>query len=163
MSVPADPTAGDEPSQGSTLEPAESPAMFRSRRRSLLFAVVGLGVVLVAAAAAAIWWWVASSPSLPPLTQDQAAELTADLRSGQLERVRESMALPAGQAVDPAAIASLASLEITIDAVTFQEGDDGTASVNGTVRRADGTRERAVFYLVHVDGRWMMVGGLPAE
>jgi hypothetical protein len=97
------------------------------------------------------------------LTQDRAAELIADLRSGELSRVRDAVALPPDQAVDPHVIASLAALEITIDADTFQQGEGETASVNGSVRREGGKTERATFYLVHVDGRWMLAFGVPAE
>src|SRR5204863_1480898 len=115
------------------------------------------------AAGGVVWWTHRPAPATsqaaaaPPLSAERAATLGADLTSGEPTRVRAALAMPAGQALDPAAVAALAKLRVSIDPATFAVNGARTATVSGTITNADGTATPTVFALVHNPAGWQLV------
>ena len=94
-----------------------------------------------------------STTTLPlAFTADRAAELRADLATGDTQHVRDAVELPAGKALPPRAITALKALgSVTFDPSTFTDRRDGTATITATAGGLDqehGPRLRA--------GRWLI-------
>ncbi|MCO7219364.1 hypothetical protein [Klenkia sp. PcliD-1-E] len=99
-----------------------------------------------------------SGADAPALTEERAGYLAGGLTSGDEAAVRDVLALPDDQALDPAAVGSLAGLDMAIDTATFAPASEDTASVSATV--GDGTTTWTV-YLALVDGDWVIVSTEP--
>ncbi|WP_018682735.1 hypothetical protein [Actinokineospora enzanensis] len=89
--------------------------------------------------------------SAPPLTEDRAKALVADLTSGSEERVRRALALAPDQPLDPGFVDGMAKVPLTLDVSTFHTEANGMARVVGTVDSAKWT-----VWLVAVDGQWLI-------
>jgi hypothetical protein len=124
---------------------------------------VPIAVAVMVAAGGVVWWTHRSAPATsqsataPALTADRAAMLCAGLTSGEPARVRGALAMPAGQALDPAAVAALAKLRVQMDPATFTANGPRTATVSGTITTADGTATPTLFALVHNTDGWQLV------
>lgn len=132
-------------------------------RRSV-WAVASIAVV-GAGAGTAVWFHSdgdaathrSERPLPPPVTTQGAQRLATELRSGDPLLVAQAVALPSGVALTAAAADQLSGYRaITIDAASFAVGPDRTASVDAAVTNAKGVRKPWRFYLVDVDGRWMI-------
>lgn len=137
-------------------------------RRTVVLSVIG--VVLVATVAVALVLRpggkepapavaasaapVPTSPGAPapPLDQARAKRLSDDLASATAEGLRDAIALPSGQALDPAAGAQLrAQGPITFAVATFRDHGDGTASV---VAHAAATHGTWTVTLIDENAQW---------
>ncbi|WNV84886.1 hypothetical protein [Umezawaea sp. Da 62-37] len=97
------------------------------------------------------------SASLDPA---DAARLADEVVSGDERRVREVVALPSEQELDPAAIAGLAAMgPLAFDLGTFRDRGDGRAEV---VAR-DGAQMRWLVGLLVVGGQWRIELAEPAS
>jgi PBP1b-binding outer membrane lipoprotein LpoB len=98
----------------------------------------------------------AATPTAPPLTTAQASALSQQLTVGTDAALRQAIAVPSGQAVDPQAARQLAAMgPITFDISTFHALDAGTATVVGTLAHPPaGQPARWKFTLVFVDKAW---------
>ncbi|SNT62707.1 hypothetical protein SAMN05421812_114158 [Asanoa hainanensis] len=103
------------------------------------------------------------TPSAQPLDSPRAAALSEQLTSGDEARIRAVLAMPSGQALEPAAAEQLASLgSISFDLATFTYLDGRTAQVQGTVATPPAaTSPRWTFTLLHVGDEWKLVDGRP--
>ncbi len=140
-------------------------------RRTALLSVIGVAVVVAVAVAAIVLRpprhrtpaaLVVSSPaaplptapakSAPPLDRGRASRLSSDLGAATLSGLHDAIALPGGQALNPAAAAGLkAQSPVTFDVGTFRDRGDGTATVTAHVTKPPGTW---TVTLIDEDGRW---------
>lgn len=96
-----------------------------------------------------------STPSLPALTADEAAELAAGLASGDPERVRRALTVPADQPLDQALVDGLAGQRsISIDTTTFVTTSDEAATVDAVLVDAAGTSVTWRLTLLYADDGW---------
>jgi hypothetical protein len=102
-------------------------------------------------------------PSARPLSSPSAAALAGRLTSGNEAELRSAMAIPSGQALDPAAAHQFAALgPITFDLATFQYLNPITATMDGHVAHPPaGTATDWTFTLVYVAPDWRLVDGSP--
>jgi hypothetical protein len=99
----------------------------------------------------------AQEAAAPALTAQRAEALGADLASGDAARVRDAIAMPAGQSVDPGAAAALAKLRVRVDASTFAANGPRTATVSIAVTDASGTETRRLCALLYTADGWQLV------
>jgi hypothetical protein len=136
----------------------------------------GLGTaVLVAAVVGVLWWhpWsgdgpddAASTAAHPPLTQERADEISADLAAGDPAALQDAVALPADSTgLDPAAAPGLAGLGLSVDAATFAADGDvpDLATVEMTSTPAQGPATTWTATLAWIDGTWKITATGPAE
>ncbi|MEU2616118.1 hypothetical protein ABZ570_31805 [Micromonospora sp. NPDC007271] len=121
------------------------------------------GEVTVGASAAAPSG-AAGEPSASPLSSSRAATLSEQLTSGKETDLRAALALPSGQALDPAAAKQLASLgSISFDLGTFTYLDGQTAEVQGSVATPPAEMSpNWTFTLLFLGGEWKLVDGRPS-
>jgi hypothetical protein len=105
------------------------------------------------------------TPSASPLSSPRAAELASQLTAGDEAALRSALAIPSGQAIDPAAVQQFAALgQITFDLSTFQYLDPITATVAGHVAHPPpGTSTEWTFTLVYVAPDWKLADGYPSR
>ena len=85
--------------------------------------------------------------------------MSADLASGRIAPVRDSVALPPGQAIPGAALAALKALApVTIDVASYKQSGETTASVSATTAKGPWVIE-----LVRMSGRWMIAATEPVQ
>ncbi|MCW2904518.1 MAG: hypothetical protein JWO67_6783 [Streptosporangiaceae bacterium] len=107
-----------------------------------------------------------SSPhSAPPLTSQRADKLSSDLAAGSEAPLRDALAVPSGQSLDPAAASQIAALApIRFDAATFHKIDAQNATVIGTVTHPPaGQPATWTFTLTFAGGAWRVVDGGPTK
>ena len=92
----------------------------------------------------------------PPMTSDQAEQLSKDLSSGSETAVRSAVALPSGQTLDPDALQQTAALGlVNFDTSTFYDNNDGTATVTAhIINTKTNTNQTWTVQLLNVDGKW---------
>lgn len=100
------------------------PGRGRSSRLILVVCLLGLTFALVSGG---VWLWRQQSP--PTLDEPAAQRLEQALGSGDETRVSSAIALPDAQDIDPAFVATLASMHPDIDRTTFSPQGDSTATV----------------------------------
>ncbi|MFG1992851.1 hypothetical protein ACGFJ7_23015 [Actinoplanes sp. NPDC048988] len=102
--------------------------------------------------------------SAAPLDSARATALSKQLTSGDEAQLRRALAVPPGQALEPAAAGQLASLgSITFDLGSFRYLDGRTARLRGQVATPPaGTDAEWTFTLAHLGPQWMLVDGRPA-
>lgn len=91
----------------------------------------------------------------PPLTDATAAELAADLASGDAGRFSAAVELPSDGYTPDAQ--EFADLTIAFDTATFVDGHDGTATITAS---ADGSDW--IVHLVADHGQWKLAATEPA-
>jgi hypothetical protein len=130
-------------------------------RRGLL-AACGVAVVAGAVAAAVLLTRDGAAPghAVPALTAERADQLGAQLASGDEAAVRQAIALPPGQDLDPAFVRGLAALRLDIDERTFTETEPGEATVDATATTGGATNAWTV-RMARVDGAWLIVSTAP--
>jgi len=103
-------------------------------------------------------------PSASPLSSARAATLSEQLTSGKEAQLRDALALPSGQVLEPAAAQQLASLgSISFDLATFMYLDGRTAEVRGKVATPPAEMSRDwTFTLLYLGQEWKLVDGRPS-
>ncbi|MFD4638180.1 hypothetical protein ACFWN2_12740 [Lentzea sp. NPDC058436] len=70
-----------------------------------------------------------STVAAPPLSEEAAKSLAADITSADEARVRRALAISPGQPLEAGAVAQLATVSpLVIDVATFRAGQDGSAT-----------------------------------
>lgn len=109
----------------------------------------------------------APGPTVPPLTGQDGATLSAELASGQAGQVRRAVLVPAGQPLPAELPAQLASLgTLTFDPASFTADPDsaGTATVSATSTPAGRPAAHWTVRLVHDDAAgWLVVTAEPQQ
>jgi hypothetical protein len=116
----------------------------------------GASTLLVLLAVGLTVWLTSDSAdevAAPSLTAQESSRLVADVLSSDKARLGRAIA---GQPVPDELLTALSSSELALDATTFVGGEDGTATVRGTIRTPEGGTVPVVAYLVHVDGEWRL-------
>ncbi|MFD9698230.1 hypothetical protein [Lentzea sp. NPDC059081] len=91
----------------------------------------------------------------PAFTQAEADTLVQEASSGDETRLRDAVALPPDQPLNPDASARLRALAgLTIDATTFHQEADDVAIVAATWQQPGSTQSRWSVRLVRTDQRW---------
>jgi hypothetical protein len=68
-------------------------------------------------------------PTAPPLSEEAAKSLAADVTSADEARVRKALAISDAQPLEAPAVAQLAAVApLVIDVATFRDAQDGTAT-----------------------------------
>jgi len=97
------------------------------------------------------------------MTVSQASQLSVGLAAGTDAGLREAVAVPSGQTLDPGAAKALAGLgPVTFEVSTFTRVDAATATVTGSVAHPpSGESSTWTFTLVFVDGAWLVSDAEP--
>jgi hypothetical protein len=91
----------------------------------------------------------------PPLNKQRGDQIARDLDIASADSLRDAIALPAGQVLDPAAGDQLRSLGITLEVSTFHDNGDGTATVTAHLAHpAAGAPADWTVHLIDEDGQW---------
>jgi hypothetical protein len=130
-----------------------------------LLAVVAIAVLGCAACTSGSSGQPSATRSAPALTAKRADALSSDLAAGNEAPLRDALAVPSGQALDPAAAAQIAALApITLDQKSFSQLDARTGTVTGTVAHPPaGQPSTWTFQLAYIAGKWRVVDGTPAS
>lgn len=112
---------------------------------------------------------VEAAPNLPTapsaalaLTPERAAELGAQVRSADPVQVRQALALPEDQKLDPALIPALASLKgLTIDPATFKLLGDKVGQATAHVQQQGKAPTTWTLDLLLVDDSWKIAATRP--
>ncbi|MDQ2837851.1 MAG: hypothetical protein M3Y77_17365 [Actinomycetota bacterium] len=98
-----------------------------------------------------------------PLTSQRASTLSSELTAGSDAALRDAVAIPSGEALDPNAARQIAALApITFDPASFHQVDGQNAMVDGTVSHpAKGQSSKWTFQLTYAGGSWRLVDGHP--
>lgn len=103
-----------------------------------------------------------STPSVPALTADEAAELAAWLASGDPERVRWALTVPTDEPLDRVLVDGLAAQRsISIDTTTFVTSATESATVDAVLVDAAGISVTWRLTLLYVDGGWLIAATAP--
>lgn len=97
----------------------------------------------------------------PAFDQRDADRIAADIASGDEQRTRAAIGVPEGQPFDAGAIEQLAQLQLVMDASTATTDVDGVTTATGTVTDGSGITTSAIFYLIQVNGEWVLVDVVP--
>jgi len=93
--------------------------------------------------------------------QQDADRIAADVASGDPQRIRDAIGVPDDQSLDPATIEQLSHLQLFMDASTFSTDAEGVTTVTGTITDVTGATTSAMFYLVQVEGVWVVFDVVP--
>ncbi len=91
------------------------------------------------------------------LSAQRADEITAQLASGNETGVREVLALPPGQDLDPGFAQDLAALDLEIDESTFEATGPDEGTVDATTNSGTVWETR----LSRIEGAWFVVSTTP--
>ena len=140
-------------------------------KRKLLYSIFALGLLIVGVLSIVLFVrdtgpQEAKNNNATPsrLTQQEAQSLAADLTSGDIQRISKAIALPSGQPVTSEVAMQFKSYRsVRIDASTFSNSADQTASVDGQVIDEQGNSKHWKFYLIHEDSSWKISETIPQE
>lgn len=106
----------------------------------------------------------ATAPTLSvPFDESVATELDADVASGDETRVRDALAIPEGQPLEPGFIEAISAADLTIDPTTLVVVADDYATAHATATGPDGQTATWLVDLVVVDGRWTIAATATLE